>query len=353
MTDRTRDIVDAVTAALQQREPLYIQGGNSKRDWLGRACNATPLDVSGHRGIVDYQPAELVLRARAGTRLEEICNILAREGQMLPFEPPVLAGAATLGGTLACNLSGPGRPWQGSIRDAVLGVKLVNGNAELLNFGGQVMKNVAGYDVSRLQAGAMGTLGVLCEVSLKVLPQPERSTTLAYETTAAQALATMNRRAGEAGPLTGACWHDGLLYLRLAGAATAVQQTALDWGGQALPQEQEPWEQLRELSGAFFATGQPLWRLSLGSTAPLQTGPGATLIDWGGAQRWLRGAADFRQLQEIAAAAGGHACLFRGGDRKGEVRQALPPTQRQLQSRLKRAFDPHGIFNPGRLYSWL
>jgi glycolate oxidase FAD binding subunit len=353
MSDCSDQIVDAVATAVERRQPVYIQGGNSKRDWLGRECHALPLDVSGHRGIVDYQPAELVLTARAGTPLEELRDVLAAEGQMLPFEPPVLSGSATLGGTLACNLSGPGRPWYGSIRDAVLGVQLVNGKAELLNFGGQVMKNVAGYDVSRLQAGAMGTLGVICQISLKVLPQSERIVTLAYELNAPEALKVMNSRAGEAGPLTGACWQDGMLYLRLAGAAEAVQRTVSDWGGQQLPRQSEPWEQLREFASPFFRGNDPLWRLSLASTAPLDTAADDTLLDWGGAQRWLRGAADFARMQETAAASGGHACLFRGGDRSGEVRQALDPIQQQLQGRLKKAFDPGSIFNPGRLYGWL
>jgi glycolate oxidase FAD binding subunit len=353
MTDLNDTIVDAVTRARDERKPLYIRGGDSKRQLLGRDCQAEPLDMSAHRGIIDYQPGELVVTARAGTPLADIHELLAQHRQMLPFEPPLLGGRATLGGTLACNISGPGRPWYGSIRDMVLGVRLVNGEAQLLKFGGQVMKNVAGYDVSRLQAGALGTLGVISEVSLKVLPLPEHSTTLVYAMDATQALEVMNRRAREPRPLSGAFWLDGRLYLRISGAASAVEQTASDWGGERSQQAEDIWSQLREMSLPFFRGDEALWRLSLNSAAPTTTPPEATLIDWGGAQRWLSGDADFTRLQRSAATAGGHASLFRGGDRNGEVRQALEPVQQGLQQRLKKAFDPHGIFNPGRLYSWL
>ena len=353
MTDLNDTIVDAVARARDDRKPLYIRGGDSKRHLLGRDCQAEPLDISGHRGIIDYQPGELVVTARAGTPLADIRELLAQHQQMLPFEPPLFGGRATIGGTLACNLSGPGRPWYGSIRDMVLGVRLINGQAQLLKFGGQVMKNVAGYDVSRLQAGALGTLGVISEVSLKVLPMPEHSTTLVYALDASQALELMNRRAREPRPLSGAFWLDGQLYLRISGAASAVQQTASDWGGERSQQAEETWSQLREMSLPFFQDKGSLWRVSINSVAPLSTPPEATLIDWAGAQRWLSGEADFTRLQESVAAAGGHACLFRGGDRSGEVRQTLDPVQQCLQQRLKKAFDPHGIFNPGRLYSWM
>ena len=180
MADCGAQILDTVAAARTAATPLYISAGNSKRDILGRRCEARDLDLSGHSGIVELQPSELVITARSGTTLFEIEQALAPEGLMLPFDPPSFGGRATIGGTLACNLSGPARPWGGSIRDAVLGVQLINGRAELLNFGGKVMKNVAGYDVSRLQAGALGTLGVLCEVTVKVLPAPEATATLLF-----------------------------------------------------------------------------------------------------------------------------------------------------------------------------
>ena len=350
MSDHSQDIAAAIAGAAAQQEALYISAGGSKRDLLGRECNARVLDVSGHRGITDYQPSELVLTARAGTALGDIQAALAKEGQTLPFEPPLFGGRATLGGTIACNLSGPARPWAGSARDLVLGVQLIDGLGQILNFGGRVMKNVAGYDVARLQAGALGTLGVLSEISLKVMPLPEQSITLVYDMDASAAIDTMNRRAGQSGPLSGACWFDGRLYLRLSGAAAAVEDTARSWGGDSVADSESFWGDLREMNLPFFHSPEPLWRLSVKSSAAVMDDPRPTLIDWGGAQRWLRGDFELAQLQRVAVAAGGNASLFRGGDRNLEVRPQPDPVSLRLQQRLKNAFDPQGILNPGRLY---
>ena len=348
-----QQIIAAITEARSAQQPLYINAGGSKRHLVGRDCNARVLDVSGHTGIVEYHPGELVITARAGTPLTQLTDILYQQGQMLSFDPPLFDGKATLGGTLACNLSGPARPWAGSVRDMVLGVQLINGKGELLNFGGKVMKNVAGYDVSRLQAGALGTLGVLREISLKVLPRHEHCISLSYAMTAQEALDTMNRRGGQPKPLHGAFWVDGRLYLRLAGAADAVQHTAKQWGGDILAPDDATWAKLREMDLPFFAGDAPLWRFSLKSTAPVSTAFGTTLIDWCGAQRWVRGDHQQSLLQEAATAGEGHVALFRGGDRSGEVRSPLNAVEQRLQQRLKQSFDPDGILNPGRLYSWL
>lgn len=353
MTDQTEAIVRAVREASASQSALYISAGGSKQHIAGRQCNAQTLDISGHSGIIDYQPGELVMTARAGTPLVEIIAALAAENQVLPFEPPQFNGRATLGGTLACNLSGPARPWSGSVRDAVLGTWLVNGKAELLKFGGQVMKNVAGYDVSRLQAGALGTLGIMTQISIRLLPQAEASSTLAYELSAEQAIAMMNLRAGQSRPLSGAFWLDGKLYLRVCGAASAVEHTAKLWGGEELDDPQDLWAQLRDLSLPFFDGDEPLWRLSINSSAAPTVEPVQTLIDWGGAQRWVRGAFSLAELQQGAQRAGGHATLFRGGNRSDEVRAQPGATAQKLQQRLKHAFDPQGILNPGRLYGWL
>lgn len=351
--DQGEAIIAALRRARERQSPVYITAGGSKRHMLGRHCDAEELDVSAHRGIVDYQPGELVITARAGTPLTELVATLRAQNQMLSFEPPLFNGRATLGGTLACNLSGPARPWGGSIRDMVLGVQLINGMCERLDFGGKVMKNVAGYDVSRLQAGALGTLGVLSEISLKVLPQPQKTRTLCYAMAAADAVATMNRRAGEPKPLSGAFWLDGQLYLRLSGAASAVDSTARQWGGDRVEGAGALWDALREMTLPFFAGGAPLWRFSVQSTARPVLDLGPTLIDWGGAQRWVRGEHAREQLDRIAAGARGHVTLFRGGERRGEVRAPLSTAEQQLQQRLKHAFDPDGILNPGRLYGWL
>ena len=352
-TDCTRHIIAAITAARSAQQPLYISAGGSKRHLVGRDCDAEVLDVSGHTGIIDYQPAELVITARAGTSLAEITHTLLQQNQILSFDPPGFNDSATLGGTLACNLSGPARPWGGSVRDMTLGVQLINGRGEVLNFGGKVMKNVAGYDASRLQAGALGTLGVLSEISLKVVPRPEKQLSLTFEMTAREAVERMNQLAGKPKPLTGAFWLDGQLHLRLAGATSAVEHTAKHWGGQILDQDDATWNTLREMDLPFFAGNAPLWRFSIKPTAPVNQTFGPTLIDWGGAQRWVRGEHPPAALQEVAHAAGGHVTLFRCGDRTGEVRSPLNPVEQRLQQRLKQAFDPDRILNPGRLYSWL
>jgi len=355
MSDCTQDIVATVAQAVADKSALSIRGGNSKAHLLGRNCSADntgKLELSKHSGIIEYHATELVLTARAGTKLTKIKAVLADQGQMLSFEPPEFAGMATLGGTLACNMSGPARPWSGSIRDMVLGVQLVNGKAELLNFGGRVMKNVAGYDVSRLQAGALGTLGVLTQISLKVLPLPEYSLTLSYEMDAAAAVELMNARSAQAKPLSAAYWANGTLFLRLSGAENAVIQTAKHWGGEPVSNSADLWRSLREFDHPFFSGDKPLWRFSHSPTASVQNF-GDMLIDWGGAQRWLRGECDRTVLEQSAEKSGGHVSLFRGGDRSGEVRHRINSLEKNLHQRLKHAFDPEGILNPGRLYSWM
>ncbi len=353
MSDTTQALIEQVNRARTDGTTLEIVGGGSKR-FLGREVSAdTSIELGGHRGIVNYEPVELVLTARAGTPLRDIQEALAQEGQMLAFEPPHFGSTATLGGTLACNQSGPARPWSGSIRDAVLGIRLINGLGEHLRFGGQVMKNVAGYDVSRAQAGALGTLGVITEVSLKVMPKPSASLTLVQEMDAARAIVKMNEFAGQSRPLTGASWYDGRLYLRLAGETSAIAGTVNRWGGDVLEQDTAYWQALREHQQPFFAGGDPLWRFSIKSAAAHWRPDGDWWIDWGGAQRWLRGDLQFTVLEQEANRAGGQVALFRGGDRAGEVFATQSPALQLLHRRLKEAFDPARIFNPGRLYSWM
>ncbi len=351
MSDLAPQMVEQVRSAAADSRPVEIKGGSSKAGLLGRTVTGEALEVGGHRGIVTYDPTELVLTARAGTPLAEVEAALAEHGQALSFEPPHLGAGATLGGTLACNLSGPARPWGGSMRDMVLGVRLINGKGEHLRFGGQVMKNVAGYDVSRLQAGALGTLGVITEISLKVLPAPRRAVTLVTALDQATAIERMNELAGRPVPLSGAAWVDGRLYLRFSGSF-APDAMAERWGGSVLAESESCWADLREQRLPFFAGSQPLWRLSVASTTPPMLHGATTLIDWGGAQRWVRGG-DLTTLATVAAKAGGHVDLFRGGNRNGEVRQSPPPGLAALHRRLKASFDPAGILNPGRLYGWM
>jgi len=354
MADSSENLREQILKARKKEQKLNIVGGGTKA-FMGRAADshADTLKLSKHTGIVEYHPVELIMTVRAGTTIKDIEAALAEEGQCLHFEPPRFGDASTLGGTLACNLSGPARPWSGSVRDQVLGVRLLNGKGEHLRFGGQVMKNVAGYDTSRLQAGAMGTLGAITEVSLKVMPKPAMTLTLVEDMALNDVIKYMNQRAGEPKPITGAAWVDGKVYLRLSGAKSAVEATAEKWSGDVMEQGGAFWQQLQHMQHDFFAGDEPLWRFSIGATAANPDLDGPWLIDWAGSQRWYRGAADSAKLESMAQQAGGQVTLFRGGDRTDEVMHHQPQALKTIQQRLKKSFDPDGLFNPGRLYSWL
>ena len=346
--DSSADLAEEVRSAIAIDTPVSIVGGGSKA-FLGRPTQARPLHVGGHRGIVNYEPSELVVTARCGTPLHDLEAALGERGQMLAFEPPRFAGTDTLGGTVAAAQSGPRRPFAGAVRDFVLGVRLLDGKGEILSFGGQVMKNVAGYDLSRLMAGAMGTLGVLLEVSLKVLPRPERETTLRFELDAARAIAKMNEWARRPLPLSGAFHEAGCLWLRLSGSAPGVEAAAARLGGER-SDGPEPWSGLRDQRAAFFGDSGPLWRISVPpASAPLDL-PGETLIDWGGALRWTKTGAAPQAVRDAAGRLGGHAMLFRNGDRSGPVYHPLSPGLERLHRRLKDAFDPQRLLNRGRMY---
>ena len=352
MPDLTNFLIEQVNDALNERQSLEIVGGGSKA-FMGRDVSGQPLSLSDHRGVVSYEPVELVLTVLSGTPLSEIEQVLAEQNQELAFEPPHFGGNATIGGTLACNQSGPGRPWLGSVRDHVLGVKLINGKAEHLNFGGQVMKNVAGYDVSRLQAGAMGTLGVMTEISLKVLPKAEAELTLCWDMPAQEALQFMNKMAGTPKPITAACWVQGELYIRFSGARAAVDATVKQWQLNSRPVDGDFWRALREKELNWFNPKKPLWRFSVNPAVETSALDQNVLLDWGGAQRWYQGEADKAVFERLAQQAGGQVQLFSGGNRKDDVMHELPIAVQMLQRRVKESFDPEAIFNPGRLYSWM
>lgn len=345
--DQSLELQGAVLATREQRRSLTITGHGSKA-FYGRSVVGDQLSLAGHRGVVNYEPTELVISARAGTPLEEIEGLLTRHGQMLAFEPPRFNGAGTLGGAIASGLSGPRRPYTGSARDFVLGTRLINGRGEILRFGGEVMKNVAGFDVSRLMAGSLGTLGVLLEISLKVLPLPETERTLVFDCNRTTAIEWMNTWAGQALPLSAAAHFDGQLWVRLSGNAAGVSAGCKRLGGST--GEDGFWQALRNQTLNFFTGDIALWRLSLPPATPPHELPGDCLIDWGGAQRWLRSAADADQIRAVAAAVGGHATLFRGATNDTEVFHPLQPALMAMQQRLKQSFDPDGLFNPGRLY---
>lgn len=346
-----------VREAMHTGTPLRIRGGGSK-DFYGNAGTGELLDPRSHAGIVAYEPTELVITARAGTPLVELEEVLEASGQMLAFEPPHFGANATLGGCVAAGLSGPRRAAAGALRDFVLGLKLLSGNAEVLAFGGTVMKNVAGYDVSRLLAGSLGTLGVILEVSLKVLPKPPLEATLRFEMDEAAALRRMNELGGQPLPISASAWHRaggagaGLLHLRLSGARTAVEAAGTRLGGERLGQEtaREFWKGLREHEAAYFDAAVPLWRLGLPSRAAPLGLDGAQLIEWGGAQRWLLSHAPVEVIRHRAQTLGGHATLFRGDGCPSGVFTPLTAPIAAIHRRLKSEFDPTGILNPGRMY---
>jgi glycolate oxidase FAD binding subunit len=334
-----------------QAQPLCIRGSGSK-DFYGNAPRGEILDTRGHAGIVAYEPTELFVTAKCGTPLAEIEATLAAQGQCLPFEPPRFSAASTIGGVVAAGLSGPRRASAGSLRDYVLGVELIDGEARELTFGGQVMKNVAGYDVSRLIAGSLGTLGLIAEVTLKVLPQPVAATSLRFALGQAEALDKLNRWAGQPLPIVASCWQDDVLTLKLAGARAAVESAQKKLGADDTAPE-DFWTELRDQKSSFFAGDLPLWRLSLPAVAPVLDLPGATLIEWGGAQRWLRSDTSAAAIRAAAAAVGGSATLYRADAVLKAAAGAfapLPAPLMNLHRRIKAAFDPRGIFNPGRLY---
>lgn len=342
---------EVLARAAQDGSPVVIRGSGSK-SFYGRPVEGTPLDMTAHTGIIDYSPPELVITACAGTRLADLEDALAAEDQMLPFEPPRFGPDATLGGTIACGLSGPRRPFTGSARDFVLGITCINGRGELLRFGGQVMKNVAGYDVSRTLTGSFGTLALMLEISLKVLPRAKHELTLCRPASESEAIALFNRWAGKPLPLSAAAHVDGNIHVRLSGFERGVASAADVVGGEEIQDGKAFWQGLREQTHSFFAGDQPLWRVSVQpASAPLHL-EGETLLDWGGAQRWIRTDQPADILRRAASAAGGHATRFRDDDRD-DVFHPLPAPLLALQQRLKASFDPAGILNPGRMYPGL
>ncbi len=354
-------LIDRVGNALDAGVPLCLRGGGTK-DFYGETPQGELLDTRVLEGISSYEPSELVVTARCGTSLAALESLLAEQGQCLAFEPPHFAAGATVGGMVASGLAGPSRAAMGSVRDHLLGATLLNGRNEVLSFGGQVMKNVAGYDVARLLAGSLGILGIILEVSLKVVPIAPASETLRFEMSEADALARLNSWGGRALPLHASAWWNGTLVLRLSGAHAAVAAAKSALGGEPVaPQPaQDFWTGLRNHSDAFFAQARAnadkkdaLWRMSVPQTSPAIAMPGEQLIEWGGAQRWLRTSAPADVVRDAATKAGGHATLFHASSKALGAFAPLPSPLDRIHRDLKKAFDPSGIFNPGRLYPGL
>jgi glycolate oxidase FAD binding subunit len=352
-------LTDHIQSARARGTALAIYGGGTK-SFYGEPPRGEPLRLSELTGISSYEPSELVVSARAGTTLRELESVLAERGQCLPFDPPRFSPGGTVGGMVAAGISGPSRAALGSVRDYVLGVTLLNGRGELVTFGGQVMKNVAGYDVSRLMVGSWGVLGILCEVSLKVLAIRAAAATLEFDRDESDSLAELAGWRALPLPVHSTAWYQGRLRVRLAGARAAVRSACDKLAGtQLAPAEADAWwESVRDHTHTFFnpaeadlAAGECLWRLSVPAVAPVLDLSGPQFIEWGGAQRWLRTRAAAAEVRRTAARAGGHATLVHAKDKSpGAFARVGNPLMRIHRS-LKEAFDPDRIFNPGRLYA--
>lgn len=349
---------ERVREASARRMPLRIRAGGTK-DFYGNIPHGEILDPRNLCGIVAYEPSELVITARAGTRLADLQSTLAEHGQMLAFEPPHFGEAATVGGCVAAGIAGPRRAAHGftcgAVRDFVLGARLIDGRGGCLRFGGTVMKNVAGYDVARVLAGSLGILGIIVDVSFKVLPIPIAETSLQFEMDEAAALRQLNVWGGQALPISASCWTANILTMRLSGAEPAVSFACSSLGGIVMDTQRAAafWRDLREHVHPFFSGSAPLWRLSLPSTAAPVSLNGVQLIEWDGAQRWIRCTQPPQEIRAAAQHLRGHATLFRGGNRSQGVFTPLSPPLERIHQRLKAHFDPAGIFNPGRMFDAL
>ncbi len=348
--DRTQALVERVRAAIADGTALAPRGGGSKQ-FYGQAPAAQTLEVGGHRGVLHYEPGEEVLRARAGTAVDDLERLLARHGAMLPFDTPYYGPGATLGGTIATGLAAPRLPYGGGLREQVIGVEFINGHGEVVEFGGRLTPARIGLNIARLMVGSLGTLGVLLTVSVQVVPRPERELSLVQEMGAARALNEMAALATRWLPLTGSCWHDGKLHLRLAGTAESIAQARGQLGGEECPSRQDLWQRLRDHTLPFFADETPLWRIALPPAAPELTLDGAWLYERHGRLRWLKSELPAGRIRQAVTNQGGQATFFRGHAADVEVFHPLPEALFAMHRSIKYAFDPQRIFNPGRLYT--
>jgi glycolate oxidase FAD binding subunit len=349
--DLTAAIAERLREASAQRAPLRLAGGDTKR-FYGRAVHGGTLDLTGHSGVVNYDPAELVLTARCGTRLADIERLLADHGQRLAFDPPRHGPGATIGGAIAAGLAGPSRMRHGALRDHVQGVRLMTGDGRALKFGGEVLKNVAGYDVSRLMAGSLGILGVLLELSLRVLPRPAAELSLTFESDAADGQERLAGWSAKSLPMTASTWVDGRLCVRFEGTEATLVAVHRQVGGEPLVDAAAFWSSVRDQTHPFFAAAARLWRVQLPADGRLPLDEDAALYEWMGAQRWYRDP-DRTDFRALATAAGGSATIFRGAAADEEVFAPLEPAVLALHKSLKMIFDPAGIVNPGRMYASL
>lgn len=352
-TSLTTDWSERIKTASQQKTPLRLVGSGSK-DFYGHPCTGETLDLSANTGIIAYDPSELVITLNGGTTLRELEQTLSEKNQFLPFEPPHFGPNATVAGCIAAGLAGPRRAAAGGTKDFVLGAHLIDGQGQYLRFGGQVMKNVAGYDVSRLLAGSLGSLGVITQLSLKVLPVLDKEATIRLDLDQASALKTINKLCSQPLPISASTWCNNQLFIRLSGAPSPIETAIKTIGGQSLEDSEATalWSSIREQNHAFFTAkeNKTLWRISVPSVAEPILEDHEQLIEWGGALRWLHSDMSENDLRAKVEHVGGTATAFRFHHNTRSVFHPLDPVLLTIQKRLKAKFDPAGIFNPGRLY---
>ena len=351
MSDIKDEIARKIKDAYKRQLPLEIKAGGTKH-FYGRQVQGEPLVLSEHIGITEYEPSELYITARSGTPLREIEQTIARQKQMLPCDPPYFGSTATLGGMIATGLCGPRRAHAGAVRDCILGSEIINGKGEYLRFGGKVMKNVAGYDVSRLMCGALGTLGVIMSATLRVIPKPACEHTIALTLNSRDAIHKMNKWASTPLPIT-ATFHDGRdLYIRLSGSLSTVETCTKRIGGERVDWHDVFWVNVKEQAHECFLTDLPLWRISVPPNAEPLGISGLCAMEWNGALRWYATDTESAHIRTAAERAGGHACLFRNGDAEHPF-HPLSQAVLAIHQKLKQAFDPARILNPGKMYAWL
>lgn len=347
-----QQLQEQIQTAIDEVKPLYIEGGNSKAFYGNPVECETTLSTLKHHGIIDYQPSELFVTVRAGTLLTELEATLAQKQQLLSFEAPLFSPNTTIGGVVASGLSGPRSPYYGSIRDSVLGVKIINGQGQIVSFGGQVMKNVAGYDISRLMAGSLGTLGLILEVSLKVLPKQEVETTLMLPCPHEEAIENFNLLRQSGLPISASCYIDSEVFVRISGKKPHIDALIKRHTWETYSNGDSFWESIRNHTHSFFDHGDtPLWRLSVAPASPISARLNSeTMIEWGGGVRWINSNTPANIIISSAKKKGGHAILFRGSIPGVSTFSNPAPPLLKLHNNIKRKLDPKGIFNPGRIY---
>ncbi len=355
MNNERTQLQQRVKTALAEKTPLRICAGNSKECYGNKIKTNHDIDIKPYSGIIHYEPTELCITVRAGTRLAELEAELSKHQQILPFEPPFFTQNATIGGTVATGLSGPRRPYSGAVRDAILGVTIIDGQGEIVRFGGQVMKNVAGYDVSRLMTGAQGTLGILLDISLRLIPKPEHNITYQLPHSQQEALEYFTNTRRSSLPITASCHHKLQTYIRLSGSEKQLDELVKTYDIQTMEDGDDFWRDVRDQQHDFFQRNdKPLWRISCAPAAPLtQQVDIRTMLEWNGAIRWITSNMPANIIQNIAQKAAGEAILFRGHVAGISTFKKPEPTLFKLHQRLKRQLDPKGIFNPNRLYEGL